>query len=367
MVQSDADSCWGVHPCLRTALNAARVGTWRWEPVCGVSYWDSRMYELTGVPVVTGSKIGTSMSSILHPDDKARFDQNIAQAFTSGEPLCHEFRIIRPDTGETKWLAGRGGLIHKEDQSIEMVGIIFDVTELKEREVSLDIKYRVATEFIAMLSHELKAPMAPIMTALELLSRTPDHHIFKSAVAVIRRQAIKIQRLVDELLDMTRVTSDRFQLREETVDVSLAVKSAIETTDHLITQKNHRLVLDLSDCAIITGDNIRVIQIATNLIQNAAKYTQDNGTIQVSVHDTPSTVVIDVSDDGPGIPTDMLDSIFDMYAQVRTTVQYSAGGLGIGLAIVKKLVEMHGGEIHVTNTALAGAKFTVTLPKKLTS
>jgi len=221
-------------------------------------------------------------------------------------------------------------------------------------------------EFLATLGHELRNPLAPIGIALETLrGATPASPAASSALESIHRQLVHMTRLLDDLLDISRITLGRIRLQRETVTLADVVATAVETTRPLFAELGHELAVDLPETPVrVQGDVVRLTQIAANLLNNAAKYTEPGGHIQISVRRTGDTAVLSIKDDGMGIPTESLERVFDLFTQMPAARERSRGGLGVGLALVKRLVELHGGTVEARSSALPprGTEVVVRLP-----
>lgn len=221
-------------------------------------------------------------------------------------------------------------------------------------------------EFLAMLGHELRNPLAPISTALHLIrlqtgGLSREHEI-------IERQVGHLSKLVDDLLDITRITRGKIELSREPVDVQVLLTEAIESVSPLLEERNHLLQVhcDVGPELRLVGDRARLRQVVVNLLSNAAKYTPTNGEIRVCAQAEGEALVIEVEDNGAGIDAEMLPRVFELFEQGSTTLERSKGGLGIGLAIVKQLVEMHHGQVAVHSAGAGlGARFRITLPAEL--
>ena len=214
-------------------------------------------------------------------------------------------------------------------------------------------------EFLATLAHELRNPLAPIRNGLQILKMNPDETTVIKLRDMMDRQLAHMVRLIDDLLDMSRVSQGKIELRKEIVSVQSIVQSAIETSKPLIEEKQHKLVKEIpKEKIFIDADLTRMAQAVGNLLNNAAKYTERNGTITLSVKEEGDDVIIKVSDNGVGLEERMLTKIFELFAQVEGSLEQSQGGLGIGLALVKHLVEMHEGKIWAESSGLGkGSSF----------
>ena len=230
--------------------------------------------------------------------------------------------------------------------------------ELREEERRKD-------EFLAMLGHELRNPLSPLVTSIELLRRKkPEQPIPPGLVDMMARQTTQLARLVDDLLDVSRVSRGRIELKREPVLVSDVVKLAIEESRSIFNAAGHRLALEGFDQPLtVNGDRARLIQVFGNLLTNAAKYTDRGGSVTVTLSHDQQNAIVSVQDTGIGISEDMLPRIFDLFAQAPVALARAQGGLGIGLTLVRTLVELHGGRIAAASAGIGhGARFTVSLP-----
>lgn len=219
-------------------------------------------------------------------------------------------------------------------------------------------------EFLATLAHELRNPLAPIRTGLQVLQRSSDEERNVRARQMMERQLEHLVRMVDDLLDVSRVTLGKLSLKLERLDFRSVLQSAIETTRPLIETRGHELAIRLpKDPLPVDADPTRLGQVVSNLLNNAAKYTPQNGRIQVMAEVQDASLIVKVSDTGIGIPPAMIDQVFEMFTQVSRSVEHAQGGLGIGLTLVRRLVEMHGGTIQAHSEGLGrGSTFTLRLP-----
>ncbi|WP_337176706.1 PAS domain S-box protein [Paludisphaera sp.] len=220
-------------------------------------------------------------------------------------------------------------------------------------------------EFLATLAHELRNPLAPVRNGVQILRMgVPEGESQENLLAMMDRQLSHLVRLVDDLMDVSRVTSGKVALRREPLDLRAVVEAAVETSRQMIDSGGHELVVHAGDEPLpLEADRTRLVQVVANLLNNAAKYTPRGGRIEVAVGREGSRAVVRVSDDGAGIPAEMLPRIFDMFTQVGATLDRAQGGLGIGLTLVRRLVEMHGGTVVAESPGPGlGATFIVRLP-----
>ena len=220
-------------------------------------------------------------------------------------------------------------------------------------------------EFLATLGHELRNPLAPISNSMHLLRLDRDlSPTAQRLCEVMERQIKHMMRLVDDMLEVSRITRGKIELRKEQVPLASIISSAVELSRPLIDGADHQLAITLpQDPVIVEVDSVRLTQVVANLLNNAAKYTQDGGQIWLNAHREGNEVLIAVRDTGAGIPADMLPHVFDMFAQVNRTLTRAQGGLGIGLTLVKSLVEMHGGRVRASSEGPGkGSEFLIRLP-----
>ena len=240
-----------------------------------------------------------------------------------------------------------------------------DITARKQDEASLREADRRKNEFLAMLAHELRNPLAPVRNAAALLSRTrPDDPELAQAAEIVERQVALMGRLLDDLLDVGRIASDRMELRRKPTPLSFAIKAAVEMCAPIMSEMNHRLTVRLPDEEVyLDADPARLGQIFGNLLNNASKYGEPNGHLTIVAEQRGAQAVVTVSDDGIGIPPEKLEGIFEMFAQVDRSCDRPTSGLGLGLHLVKRLVEMHGGTIEAQSEGPGkGSRFIVRMP-----
>gem|GEM_PF-245656 len=247
-------------------------------------------------------------------------------------------------------------------QLTAIASVAIDNARLVEQLVDADGR---KNEFLAMLAHELRNPLAPIRNAVQIMSIASDNpRAVEQSRTIIERQLQQMVRLVDDLLDISRVNRGKIALQTKTLDIASVVSAALEQTRPLIDSQQHQIAVELPRIPILLiGDETRLTQAVGNLITNAAKYTERGGRIRVSVSREGSQAVVSVRDNGVGLPADMLAKVFDMFTQVDTSLERSQGGLGIGLTLVKRLVEMHDGSVEARSDGPGcGSEFLVRLP-----
>ncbi len=236
---------------------------------------------------------------------------------------------------------------------------------LRLRTAQLQDADRQKDEFLAMLAHELRNPLAPIQNASALLAAIAQHEPrVQFGVGVIKRQVTQLTRLVDDLLDVSRITQGRIELKREPLELGSIIAQAIEVVDSLIREQRHKVSIAAGYQPLyVLGDNARLVQCVGNVLTNAAKYTDPDGEIKIRSYSSGTTAVLEITDNGVGISPDLLPRIFDLFVQSERTLDRSQGGLGIGLSVVKRLVEMHGGQVQASSEGLGrGATFEIRLP-----
>lgn len=304
--------------------------------------------------------------NLIHPDDRAHVTEAYA-AFLAGAPTYDvEYRICLPQ-GEQRWVRDRATVSDAVDDGRLLTGIIDDITVRRLAEERLREADHRKDEFLATLAHELRGPLAPLSNMLAILQHTDgrDPAAIHQAREIMERQVAQLVRLVDDLLDVNRISRGKMELKRLPVEVSTIVERAIEATAPLATQRSHRVnVVGPADPVFLYADPVRLTQVLSNLLNNACKYMQPGGTITVSVQPGDGDVLIKVRDTGEGVPPEKLRGIFDMFAQVDQSLERSHGGLGIGLTLVRRLVEMHGGTVEAFSEGVGhGSEFVVCLPR----
>ncbi|WP_175517740.1 PAS domain S-box protein [Planctomicrobium piriforme] len=283
----------------------------------------------------------------------------------------------RPIRGEVPFQGTQGRRVYDyifvpvigADGAVEAVaGTTRDITERQALEESLRTADRKKDEFIALLAHELRNPLAPIRTGLDLLRISlEDRALAEEVVATMEGQTEHLVRLVDDLLDISRITRGKVVLRKEPFLLSQVVQRAVDAVQALFTEAGHRLHVTLPETpVVIDADPVRITQVISNLLSNAARYTPPGGRIDLVCQIAEGELVVTVRDNGIGIPAPMLESIFELFTQVDRSVERSQGGLGIGLTLVRRLVELHGGTVSATSPGPGcGSDFVMRLPAGL--
>jgi signal transduction histidine kinase len=306
------------------------------------------------------------LSGYIPPDEQARVRAAVEEAIRMGAVYELEHRVRRID-GSDGWTLSRAVPIRDaQGQVIEWIGAASDITERKVAEEKLRESDRRKDEFLAMLAHELRNPIAPISAAAALLQRVkPDEALVRRTSEIIARQVGHMTALIDDLLDVSRVTRGLVELERVPLDLRDVLQDAVEQVSPLVQARRQRLDVRLPPApALVRGDKKRLVQVLANILNNAAKYTQEGGALRLEVEAEEKYVRIAVSDNGIGMAPDLVARAFDLFAQAERSADRASGGLGLGLALVKSLVELHGGEVACESPGRGlGSRFTVILPR----
>lgn len=296
-----------------------------------------------------------------------RLEETLREVFATRQPLSLE--LVRESAhGPRRYMHLLVPEIGETGDIESVLCVAHDLTEIRQAADALDAANRRKDEFLAMLAHELRNPLAPISNASEILSRLLGEDApAQVVVGMIKRQATHLTRLVDDLLDVARITQGRIQLRRRPIELASIIAQAVETIEPQLREKRHELSVTTSishELAYVSADSARLVQCLVNLLTNAIKYTDPGGEIRVRTRAEDSSVFIEVADSGTGISEELMPRIFDLFVQSDRTLDRSQGGLGIGLAVVKRLIEMHGGEVTARSPGVGkGSTFEIWLPR----
>ncbi|MDB5326074.1 MAG: hybrid sensor histidine kinase/response regulator, partial [Phycisphaerales bacterium] len=370
---------------LALALNAAGLGDWEWDvdtDLVALSPAAAKVYGISPETPMTRE----SMRQLIHEDDREATRVAGQRSSELRSDYDMEFRVLRPD-GRMVWVAAKGrGQYGPDGRLIRMLGVVQDITSRKlaeqdlrnsreERELLLVAEQaarahaehasRMKDEFLATLSHELRTPLNAILGWSQILTATPpDAEELHQGLEVIERNARSQAKIIEDLLDMSRIISGRVRLETALLDLPALAKGAIETVHPAADARGVGLLfIDQVRDARVAGDPARIMQILWNLLTNAIKFTPRGGEVRLGLAVVGQAVEINVQDTGEGIRPDFLPFVFDRFRQADSSSTRRHGGLGLGLAIVKELAELHGGSVRAVSEGMAqGSTFTVTLP-----
>jgi len=337
---------------------------WRATPDGRLDYLSPRAAEYCGTTI--DALLGHGYVGHMHPDDVARKLRLWNLARTTGQPFEAEYRLRGVD-GTYRWQLTRA--LPERDVTgaiTRWYGSVVDVDDRKRAEEALREADRRKDEFLAMLAHELRNPLAPIRHSLAVQARSGDDvTVSREMRETMERQVKHLVRLVDDLLDVSRLTTGQITLRRQPVDVRDIVGDAIETCREMIDAKGHSVTTDLPvDALLVDGDRIRLVQVVTNILNNAAKFTADGGDVEIAAGCHDGVIDIRVRDTGVGISEDRLPHIFDLFVQSDQSPDRAHGGLGVGLTLARRLVDLHGGTLTATSAgAGCGSEFRIALPR----
>jgi PAS domain S-box-containing protein len=304
----------------------------------------------------------------VHDEDRPSLQASIDH-LAHGDGYALEYRRTSPD-GTQRWIAEKvRPVAAKRGRLPQFAGVSHDITARKTVELELLRSERCKDELLAMLAHELRNPLQPIRWSAAMLARQnvngPPSE--RKAIAVIERQVEHLTHLIDDLLDISRLTHDKIRLQSESVCLGEVLETAIEVHRHLAESSRLRLRVDMPDDKVwVKGDAVRLTQVFSNLLHNAIKFSTAGGAIDLWVHGGPGSqqICVSVRDEGAGIRPDLIDSIFDLFTQDDRSPGRNNDGLGIGLSVVRSLVELHDGEVSAHSGGVGkGSEFVVTLPR----
>jgi PAS domain S-box-containing protein len=351
---------------------AAYLGMHDWDVEADTISWDERTREIWGSQPSEDVSYATFISG-LHPEDRARTQAAITKALDpSGDGhFFATFRVINHLNHRMYWVEANGRAMFRDALAVRLIGTVQDVTDrihaqhlLQESEARFREANERKDEFLSMLSHELRNPAAAIGNAAQALSRLVQRDKERVLVDIVERQIRHLGRLLDDLLDVSHITRGRIELQRERLTLQSCVEHALETTQPLIAEKQLQLTVDMDAEPIwVNADRARFTQCIANVLTNAAKYTEPGGEIHVRASTDNHTAIIDVTDTGIGMPSELTPHVFELFAQGERTLDRSQGGLGIGLAVCRMLMEMQGGNATGSSPGIGrGSTFTLRMP-----
>jgi len=356
----------------RLALDAGNCGAWDWDIYNDRITWSDRVYEFHGLSSDQFSGRMGDFLKLVFPEDVERLRTTIDKALVDRSPFVIEYRALRP-SGEIRWIASRArAIFDATGHPVRMIGVSLDVTERKSAELELqrakeaaDAANRAKDEFLAVVSHELRTPLTPVLGWTRMLrTRKLEGDSVAHALEVIERNVRAQSQLVEDLLDISRIITGKLRLHMRRINLASVIRAAVETIEPAAQSKEIKLVCDLEDSAPpIQGDADRIQQVVWNLLTNALKFTPHSGRISISLRQIEAHLEITVQDSGEGIPPEFLPHLFNRFTQADSTTTRAHGGLGLGLAIVRHITELHGGTVKAESLGKGqGAKFTISVP-----
>ncbi|MBK7974534.1 MAG: PAS domain S-box protein [Deltaproteobacteria bacterium] len=352
---------------LRLAILASGVATWDLDLASGRSVWSDSHFTILGYEPAPGGEATFEMwRATVLPEDLDGVLAEQRRAEREHDVFRCEHRVRRVTDGRILHVRAAGRFFYDETgKATRFVGAFFDLSAEKQAVEALRDTDRRKDEFLATLAHELRNPLAPVRNAVRILelqgARIPE---VDWAREVIDRQMQQMTRLVDDLLDVSRITRGAVELRKERVELAAVVRAAIETSRPLIESAEHTLALELPTVPVyLDADAVRLSQVFANILNNAARYSECGGRIRLSATVDGGHALVRIADHGLGIPHEMLPRVFDLFTQVDRSLARSSSGLGIGLTLVKRLVELHGGTVEARSEGVGlGSEFVVRLP-----
>jgi PAS domain S-box-containing protein len=353
---------------LRFALDAASMGTWDWDLATNAVQWSENLARIHGLPDGTFDGTFASYEREIHPDDRGRVLASVQRALNEGVPHDVEYRLVAPD-GTVRWCEGKGRVEYQDGRPVRMTGVCMMVTRRKEAELAklaaAEEASRLKDEFLATLSHELRTPLNAILGWVQMLHSgelTPARA--SQAIQVIGRNARLQAQLIEDILDVSRIITGKLEVERLPVSLSQLFETVISGVRPAAEARRLDLRQDIApDLPPIDGDPKRLHQVLNNVLSNAIKFTPEGGVVLLRCHADHTVVNIVVQDSGAGIPLDFLPFVFDRFRQADSRSTRAHGGLGLGLAISRHLVEQHGGEIQAHSDGDGrGATISIRLP-----
>jgi PAS domain S-box-containing protein len=347
----------------RTLAEALPHLVWTDTPDGQCDWLSSQWRKYTGIP--ERELLGLRwLETVIHPDDREGTLACWQAACADQGDYDLEHRIRRQD-GEYHWFKTRGVPVRDaQGRIVSWVGTCTDIEGVKRLEAALRETDQRKDEFLATLAHELRNPLAPLRTGVQLLRLTEEQAAREQALEMMERQLAQMVRLIDDLLDISRISRNKLELRKAPIPLAAVIENAVETARPLIDSKGQALTVSLPpERVYLDADLTRLAQVFWNLLHNSAKYTDPGGRIELVAQRVGHEIVVAVRDTGIGIPAEALPGLFTMFSQVDHSLERAQGGLGIGLALVKGLVEMHGGSVQAHSAGVGhGSEFVVRLP-----
>jgi PAS domain S-box-containing protein len=370
---------------LRIALEAANMGVWDYDVRTGVVKWSRSLEEIHGLPAGGFGGTFNHYLSYIHPEDRSYISDSLGRSIEDGTGHNIEYRITSPDS-TIRWVEGRGEVILDQNgKAVRVTGVCTDVSDRKRIETERELLHgrerearaeaeaanRAKDEFLALISHELRSPLNSIAGWVDILLTNParDDANIARALDVIKRNAALQARIIEDILDVSRIVAGKLHLEVRPVQLPTIIQAAVAAVQLAADEKKIKIA-QLIDRTTepVNGDPHRLQQIVWNLLSNAIKFTPEGGEVEIRLEQIGPDARVTVSDTGEGIRPEFLSRIFDRFSQADSSTTRPYGGLGLGLAIVRHLVELHGGTVEAYSEGeKLGAMFNVTLPCVSTS
>jgi PAS domain S-box-containing protein len=363
---------------LKRALDAARMVAWEWSADTNRVIYSQTAIEIFGVRSETEIRTSEAALALMHPEDVSSYRQAVLSAMSSGQSYIAAFRWMRPDTNEIVWMEDRGNVyMNAIGCTVKVAGMVTDISNrvrleqerdriLQQEQTarkSAETANRLKDEFLMVLSHELRTPLNPILGWLKFLRAgrlSPEKT--REVLATIERNAQLQAQLIEDLLDVSKILRGKLTLNLIKINLAIPTAAAVETVQLLADTKHITIETKIND-AIVSGDASRLQQVVWNLLSNAVKFTPENGRIELSLTQVGEMAQIQVKDTGKGISPEFLPHVFEHFRQQDSSTTRQFGGLGLGLAIVRQITELHGGTVFSESQGEGqGAIFTVQFP-----
>ncbi len=347
------------------AARGSSAGLWDWDMRSGTMFISPRLKSLLGYDEREFPDVPESVTAIMHPDERDAVRTALREHLSHDVPFQAECRLRQKD-GRWRWFLVTG-LAQRDDRNraFRMAGSLIDISERKEGELLLQQSNRAKDEFLATLAHELRNPLAPLRTGLQILKKDGvAPAVQQRTLQTMDRQLSHMVRLIDDLLDISRINSGKIRLELQRSSLRAALQTAVELAQPSMDAAGHALIVELPEQDIaLQGDETRLAQAFGNLLNNAAKYTPPGGEVRLRAWREGQEALVEVRDNGIGIPPEMLEKVFGLFSQVEPSPGQVTSGLGIGLFLVRSLVELHGGSVRASSPGTGkGCTFTVGLP-----
>ncbi|MDB5953761.1 ATP-binding protein [Ramlibacter sp.] len=347
------------------AARGSSAGLWDWDVRAGTMFHSPRLKALLGYTEEEFPDRPGVLTTFMHPDDRATVRAALRAHLSGHAPYQAECRL-REKNGPWRWFLVTGMALRDEHRRVyRMAGSLIDISERKESEILLQQSNRAKDEFLATLAHELRNPLAPLRTGLQILKKpAAGEAVQQRTLQTMDRQLTHMVRLIDDLLDISRINSGKIRLELARTSLRASLQTALELARPAMDAAGHALHVELPEQDIeLEGDETRLAQAFGNLLNNAAKYTPPGGEVRLRAWRAGEQACVEIRDNGIGIPPELLERVFGLFAQVAPGSSQPSTGLGIGLYLVRSLVQMHGGEVAAQSAGPGrGSTFTVTLP-----